>query len=312
MAEVARDYTARDFLHPRYWFHWLLVGVLRLITVLPLPLIAMLGALLGELLYLLMAGRRHTTLTNLRLCFPEQTPRQRRRVARAHFRAFAQAALVTPIVWWASAARIRRLVATPGIEHFQHALAAKQPVILLVPHFVAMDIAGMVLAPDYRMMTMYKRPKNRFYDYQLRRSRTRFFFLQHGRLVERREGIKPVIRGLREGLSFYYLPDQDQGRTGSVFAPFFGVPAATVDALPRLARISGAVVIPCIARQLPWGRGYELRFKPPLENFPSDNVLADTTRMNQIIEDAVRDLPEQYFWVHRRFKTRPVGEQSLY
>jgi len=312
MAEALREYTWRDFRAPRYWPDWLALLFLRLVSLLPLPLIAAVGALLGELLYLTMAHRRHIARTNIRACFPELARRAQRRLVRAHFRSFVQAALATPISWWGSEQRMKRLVRTPGKEHFDRALAEKKPVILLVAHFVAIEVAGMVLAPDHFMIDMYKRPKNLFFDWLIRTRRTRFVPRHGGLLVERREGIKPVIRGLRQGGSFYYLSDQDQGRDGAMFAPFFGIPAATLTALGRLTQLTGAVVIPCFAKQLPWGKGYELIFQPPLENFPTEDVLADTTRMNKVIEDAVRSMPEQYFWSHRRFKTRPEGEGPFY
>ena len=308
MAEAAREYTARDFLSPRYWPDWLALVFLRTVASLPLPLIWLVGGALGELLYLVMGGRRHIARTNIRACFPELPRRAQRRLVRAHFRAFTQAALATPIAWWGSARRLQRVVHMPGKEHLEQALAAKKPVILLVAHFVAIEISGMALAPDHFMIDMYKRPRNLFFDWLIRTRRTRF----GGLLVERREGIKPVIRGIRRGGSFYYLSDQDQGRDGALFAPFFGIPAATLTALSRLTQLTGAVVLPCFARQLSWGRGYELIFQPSLENFPSDDVLVDTTRMNKIIEDAVRSMPEQYFWSHRRFKTRPEGEPAFY
>jgi len=311
MAE-AREYTWRDFLAPRYWPDWLALVFLRSVALLPLPLIWLTGALVGELGYVIMPRRRHIAYTNIRACFPELSRRAQRRLVRGHFRAFAQAALATPISWWGSERRMKRLVRTPGIEHFRRALEQKKPVILLVAHFVAIEVAGMVLAPDYIMIDMYKRPRNLFFDWLIRTRRTRFVPHHGGLLVERREGIKPVIRAIRQGGSFYYLSDQDQGMEGAVFAPFFGVPAATLTALSRLTQLTGAVVIPCFARQRPWGRGYELVFAPPLENFPTDDVLADTTRMNRIIEDAVRTMPEQYFWSHRRFKTRPEGEPPFY
>ncbi|HWR88023.1 MAG TPA: lysophospholipid acyltransferase family protein [Acidiferrobacterales bacterium] len=308
MAEAAREYTARDFLHPRYLPDWLALGFLRTVALLPLPLIWLIGGVLGTLLYFTMSERRHITLTNIRRCFPELATAAHRGLAQAHFRAFTQAALATPIAWWGSAKRLKRLVRMPGQEHLECVLAEKKPVILLVAHFVAIEIGGVALAPDHFVIDLYKRPKNRFFDYLIRARRRRF----GGLLVERRESIKPVIRGIKKGGVFFYLSDQDQGRDGAVFAPFFGIPAATLTALSRLAQLTGAVVIPAQAKQLPWGKGYELIFQPPLENFPTDDVLADTTRMNKIIEDAVREMPEQYFWSHRRFKTRPEGEGPFY
>jgi len=308
MAEAAREYTARDFLHPRFWPDWLALLFLRTVALLPLPLIWFIGAVLGTLLYFVMSGRRHITLTNIRRCFPGLATAAHRRLARAHFRAFTQAALATPIAWWGSAKRLKRLVCMPGQEHLERAVAEKKPVILLVAHFVAIEIGGVALAPDHFVIDLYKRPRNIFFDYLIRARRRRF----GGLLVERREGIKPVIRGIKKGGVFFYLSDQDQGRDGAVFAPFFGIPTATLTALSRLAQLTGAVVIPAQAKQLPWGKGYEFSFQPPLDNFPTDDVLADTTRMNQIIEVAVREMPEQYFWSHRRFKTRPEGEGPFY
>jgi Kdo2-lipid IVA lauroyltransferase/acyltransferase len=308
MAEVAREYTARDFLRPRYWPDWLALVVLRSVALLPLPLIWLVGAVFGELLYLVMPRRRHIARTNIRACFPQLGRRAQRRLVRAHFRVFTQAALATPIAWWSTKQRLQRLVRMPGREHLDRALAEKRPVILLVAHFVAIELCGVALASDYFVTDIYKRPGNRFFDYLIRARRRRF----GGLLVERREGIKPVIRSLKQGGIFFYLSDQDQGRDGAVFAPFFGILTATLTALSRLAKLTGAVVIPAHAKQLPWGKGYELIFLPPLENFPTDDELADTTRMNQIIEVAVRERPEQYFWSHRRFKTRPEGEPAFY
>jgi KDO2-lipid IV(A) lauroyltransferase len=278
------------------------------IALLPLPLIWLLGAIFGELLYFVMARRRHIARTNIRACFPELSPAAQRRLVRAHFRAFTQAALATPIAWWGTKQRLQRLVRMPGREHLDRALAARRPVILLVAHFVAIEVCGVALAADCFVIDMYKRPRNRFLDYLIRARRRRF----GGLLVERREGIKPVVRALKKGGTFFYLSDQDQGRDGAVFAPFFGIPAATLTALSRLAQLTGALVIPTHSQQLPWGKGYELVFQPPLENFPTDDVLADTARMNKIIEAAAREMPEQYFWSHRRFKTRPEGEGPFY
>lgn len=305
MADSSR---LRDFLGPRYWPSWLGLVCMRLLAPLPLPAIALVGGTLGELLYRFMSGRRHITLTNLRACFPELTPRQRRRIARAHFRAMAQATLTVPIVWWGSPARLDRLVRRRGEEHLKTALAAQRTVILLAAHFVAIEMGGVSLSQDYPLIDMYKRLKNRLFDHLLRRRRTRF----NGRLVERSEGIKPVLRAIKDGGIFLYLTDQDQGREGAVFAPFFGIPASTVTGLSRVAALTDAVVIPCFMRALPWGRGYEVIFQPPLENFPTNDAVADTTRMNKIIENAVREMPEQYFWSHRRFKTRPEGEAPFY
>ena len=304
MAETPR---LRDFLGPRYWPTWLGLLCMRLLAFLPLPAIALAGGVIGELLYFSMPGRRHVTLTNLRACFPERTARAQRRLARAHFRAMVQSALAVPIMWWGADARLKRLVTRRGEEHLRRALAEKRPVILMFAHFVGMEM-GFTLSRDYPTVTVYKRARNRLIDTLARQRRARFT----ARLIERNEGIKPAIRALQQGKIFVYLTDQDQGRTGAVFAPFFGIPAITVSGMGRVAALTGALVIPCFIRTLPWGRGFEVSFQPPLDNFPTGDAVADTARMNKIIEDAVREMPEQYFWSHRRFKTRPQGEPAFY
>ncbi len=299
-----------SFLHPRYWPSWLGYAFLRTAALLPLPVIWALGGAIGELFYLLHAERRHITRVNLRLCFPELGERARNTIARRHFREFMRASLTVPIAWWGSVSRLNRLVRCRDCHYLDDALSAGRRIILLAPHFVGMEIGGIYLASSRhsQFVNLYKRPKNPLLDYLISQRRTRF----GGVLVERMEGLRPAIQGIKRGLVFYYLPDQDQGSSGAVFAPFFGVQAATLTSLGRLAAITGAVVIPCFTRQLGYGRGYEVIFRPPLDNFPSGDERADARRMNHEIEIGVREMPEQYFWVHRRFKTRPPGSPSLY
>ena len=304
----------RQLLAPRFWPAWIGVAAWRGFALLPLPVIDVAGTIFGELFYRLHGPRRRVALANLSACFPQMRDAERRRLARAHFHAFVTAALATPIAWFGSARRLRRLVRFSGNEHIERVLAMKRPIVFLAPHFVALDLGGLALHLKYveqfanGYVTMYRGPTSRLFDYQIRRGRLRF----GGRLVERREGIKPVLRELRQGTPFYYLPDQDAGRRGTVFAPFFGVPAATLSALSRVARMTNAVVIPFYTRLLPGGRGFEAIVRPPFANFPSGDDVADAVRMNAEIEEGVRMMPAQYFWVHKRFKTRPEGMASIY
>jgi KDO2-lipid IV(A) lauroyltransferase len=306
--------TWREFAAPRHWPGWLVIGLWRAIAFLPLPLIAAIGGVFGQLLYALHASRRRIALANLGVCFPNLDARERRKLARAHFRAFVTAALALPVAWFGSERRLHRLARWVGKEHADAALASGRPVIFLVPHFVALDIGAMVLVSAVRaqlradLVSMYRRPKGELFDYLIRKGRLRF----GGRLVERREGIKPVLRELRRGTSFIYLPDQDPGRRGTVFAPFFGVPAATLTTLSRLAAMTNAIVVPLYTRILPGGRGFEVITRPPFAGFPSGDDAADAARMNVEIEQGVRMMPEQYFWVHKRFKTRPEGVPPIY
>lgn len=277
-----------------------------LYRLLPTPALGRLGEWLGLLLHAFAVSRRRIGATNLRLCFPELTERERRQLLKAHFRALGRASLLEAVAWWGSREELERLVRLEGLEHFQ-ALVGR-PLILLAPHFLGLNIGGvrLTLLP-HRFASMYSRIRNPLLDRLMRHARSRF---GQSLLISRHEGIKPALRAIRAGLPFYYLPDQDFGLRDAIFAPFFGVPTATVTALPRLARITGARVVPCIVRQE--DTGYVVRFLPAWEDFPGEDVESDTRRMNAFIEEQVRQMPEQYFWLHRRFKTRPAGEPSVY
>jgi KDO2-lipid IV(A) lauroyltransferase len=281
--------------------------LLWLLHFLPLALLALIGQGVGMLLYWLGRERRRVARINLRLCFPEFTDRQREALVRRHFRAFGRSFVEYGILWWSSRERIQRLVRIEGLEHFQ--AAAGRPVIWLAPHFVGLDMGGVRLTSEFPLVSIYSKQKNPAFDKLLRHGRTRFGTTT---LFSRQDGIRPVVKALRSGLPFYYLPDQDFGARDSVFVPFFGVPAATITGLSRLCRATGAVVVPCITRQLPGGEGYVVKFYPPWEEYPGDDIEGDTQRMNAFIEECVRDMPEQYFWLHKRFKTRPAGEESPY
>lgn len=293
---------------PRYWPTWLGLAFMRLVSWLPLPLIAGFGSGLGMLLYALHAKRRHIVHVNVSRCFPELPPRQQARIARRHFRAFGQTLLDIGISWWASEARIRRLTRFRGREYYDRALSENKNIILLAPHFLGLEIGGIRLSIERPMVTVFRHPVNELLSVIMERTRSRF----HLNLVEHIKPLTALVRQVKKGVPLYYLPDQDAGPRRSVFAPFFGIPAATFVVLPRLTEMTDAAVIPCVTRQLSWGRGYEITFYPPLENYPSGDAVADTTRMNREIENAVREMPEQYFWLHKRFKTRPKGEKDFY
>jgi KDO2-lipid IV(A) lauroyltransferase len=202
---------------------------------------------------------------------------------------------------------VERFVRLEGLEHWQ--AVCGRPVILLAPHFVGLDMGGIRFSVDFQVVSMYSRQKNRRVDELLLHGRTRF---GKSRLWCREDGLRPLVKALKERLAFYYLPDQDLGARDSVFVPFFGVKAATVTALPRLAKLGDAVVLPLVTRQLAPGEGYAARFYPAWEDFPSGDLEADVRRMNAFIEERVREMPEQYWWLHRRFKTRPPGESKIY
>ena len=283
------------------------IALLWLLHWLPLSLQAAIGTALGRLAAHLARPRRKVVEHNLARCFPELSDAQRGTILTRHFIAATRAMLEHGLLFWCSQTRLERLVRLEGVEHLDGLRG--RPVIVLAPHFVGLDMGGVRLTAHTRIASIYVRQRNPLVDRYLRRARSRF---NQTVLASRHEGIRPLIKIIQSGLPFYFLPDQDQGRKESIFVPFFGVRAATVPALSRLARITGAAVVPAITRQLPGGQGYVMRFYPAWEDFPSEDVEADTARMNRFIEERVREIPEQYLWVHRRFKTRPTGEPPFY
>ncbi len=278
-----------------------------LLRLLPLPLLAPIGNAFGTLLYAFGRERRRICLINLTRCLPELAAGERDALARRHFQAFARTILERAILWWGSPARIRRLVRIEGMEHFEAVRGG--PLILLAPHFVGMDMCWTRLALEFDMVSIYSKQKNEVFNKVLLAARRRF---GEPIALSRQEGVRPALRAMRAGRPFYYLPDMDFGPRDAIFVPFFGVDAATITGVSRLARLSGARVLPCITRMLPGGEGYVVRFHPAWENYPGASIEADTRRMNAFIEEQVRQMPEQYLWVHKRFKTRPPGEPPWY
>lgn len=296
------------FMRPRYWPTWFGICVLRLLGWLPMPMLAAIGSGVGLLLYVLHGPRRRVVRINLERCFP-QLPRARiRKLVRRQFRAFGQSVLDVAIAWWTGPRRLRRLVRLRNRRYYDEAQRAGRNVILLAPHFLGLEIGGVRLSLETPVVSVFRHPDNKLLRALMLRGRTRF----GAKMIEHNQSFTSLVRAVKSGTALYYLPDQDAGRRHSVFAPFFGIPAATFTALARLARMTDAVVIPCITYQRSWGRGYEIVFHPPLANFPAGDALADATRMNAEIESAVRAHPEQYFWLHKRFKTRPAGESKFY
>ena len=285
----------------------LLLALMWLLHFLPLPVLGRFGVLVGNLCYLAMPGRRQITLTNLRLCFPEWTEARRRTVAREHFQAYARSVLERSILWWSSEQRVRRLIRVePGAPL---ELIAAGPVILLCPHFVSLDVAGIGLVLQTPICSIYSAQKNAVFDKALKEGRNRFGLV---RLISRTEGVKPIIRAMRQGYGYLMLPDMDFGIKDAEFVPFFGIPAATLTAPARIAAATGAKVVPVIATMLPNYQGWRVTVHPAWENYPGDDIVAATHYMNTFLEEQIRRSPAEYFWSHRRFKTRPPGESDPY
>lgn len=286
----------------------LLLGLMWLLHWLPLPLLGRVGKLTGSLLFLTLRSRRHIALTNLRLCMPELSEAERVAIARGHFQAYSRSVWERGILWWGSEARLRRLIRVePGPVPVEEMTA--KPTILLCPHFVCLDVAGASIAMVASASSMYVQQKNTTFDKVLRAGRARF---KPVKLFTRQDGIKPILRALRDKLPYFMLPDMDFGEKDAEFVPFFGIEAATLTATARIAATTGAQVMPVIATFLPDYQGYRVKFYPVWDNYPGPDMVAATRRMNAFIEERVREAPAEYFWTHKRFKTRPNGEPSLY
>ncbi|MGB7651107.1 MAG: lipid A biosynthesis acyltransferase [Gallionella sp.] len=281
------------------------VFIFWLLHFLPYRALVSIGNGLGALLFLLANERRRVATINLQLCFPDMTETAREALVREHFKLFTRGVIERCILWWGSAARINSLIRVEGIEHFE--AIKNQPSILLTPHFVGMDAGGQWIAQHADTVCMYANQKNQYMTALLLEKRARF---GTQKLYSRQQGLRPILKGMRANMPFIYPPDQDQGIKDGAFIPFFGVPAATMASLPRIAQMTGAKVVPSITRMT--ATGYVLTFYPAWENFPSGDDLADARRMNEFIEQRVLEMPAQYFWVHKRFKTRPKGEAKFY
>ena len=282
------------------------VVFMRLLAPLPLPLVRGFGAALGWALYALVRPRRRVALTNLRLCFPLLTERQRRRLARRNFVVFCQAALDRSWIWHGRPQVVRqRLRITGAIDD----LTRDGAVVMFAPHFYGMDAGGSAVMQQINRpaCTIYSTQPSKVVDAWMQAGRSRF---GDATLISRTEGTRSIVRALRSGKMLYLLPDMDLGPEESVFVPFFGVQTATVPSLSRFAKLGKARVVPVVTRLT--RQGYDVRVHPAWDDYPSDDVTADAARMNAELQRYIEAMPEQYYWVHRRFKTRPEGEPSLY
>lgn len=296
----------KTFLHPRYWLLWLGLGFLWLLTLLPYRLLMALGRLLGGLLYQVAGSRRRIVQRNLELCFPDLDQAQREAMVKENFASMGMTFFEMTIAWWWPPKRLQRLGSVEGLEHLKQVTAAGEGVILMAFHFTTLEIGGALFSLHHRAWGMYRAHDNPVFDYIQRCGRE----IRLDGVVER-EDVRGMLKVLRAGGTIWYAPDQDYGPKQSIFVPFFGIPAATVTATTKFARLGKAKVIPMTQKRLPGG-GYQVTIHPPLADFPSESEEADCLRINQFIETAIRQCPEQYLWAHRRFKTRPEGEAKLY
>lgn len=307
MRHVTAPRFKASFLSPRHWLAWVGTGVIWLIGRLPFPLWRALGRGLGRLTLLVRNQRRRVAERNIALCFPELDAAQQRALLDEYMRDIGMMLIEFCVGWMASDSAIRRIpVQVEGLEHIEAARARGQGILLVDGHFSHLELCGRMLAQRVGVAAMYRRMDSPVLDWVVLRAR-----LHYIEAMIEREDLRDTVRLLREGGTLWYAPDQDMRGKQRIFAPFFGVPAATIPATHHLARLSGACVIPFFHRRLDDG-SYALRVEAPLEGVPSDDVQADTTAVNAAIERMVREAPAQYLWLHKRFKTRPQGEPPVY
>ncbi|MCW8846841.1 MAG: LpxL/LpxP family Kdo(2)-lipid IV(A) lauroyl/palmitoleoyl acyltransferase [Gammaproteobacteria bacterium] len=295
------------FIGPKYWPLWLGLALMGLVSLLPSAMAMRVGRGLGWIMYRVLPKRRQVAERNIELAYPELESGQRQQLVKDIFASLGKSVIETTWCWWASDRRVRSLQRIEGLEHLEQAKARGKGVILLSGHFTMLELTGrMALKGRSDAFGMYRRHRNPLFQELMLRGRERT-----GHLIDKQE-VRGMIRVLKKGDIVWYAPDQAFRGKMSTMADFFGVPCPTNTATSRLAKITGAAVVPFLSQRLPDNNGYLVKLFPPLDNFPTDDVQADTQRVNDLIESWVRQAPDQYLWVHRRFKPEREGMESLY
>ena len=295
----------RPPLTPRHWPMWLGLGVMVVAARLPWLWQRAIGRGVGWLALHLAGTRRRAAQTNIELCFPEQSPQWRARLLRDSFDALGVGLFEFARAWWGGLGPIRRGASIEGLEHLRALQEQGRGVLLVSGHFMTLEMCGRLLCDHVPLSGMYRVHRNPVMEWAVKRGRLRYAGAMYGN-----GDIRGAVRHLKRGGFLWYAPDQDMRGKDTVFAPFFGVPASTITATHQLARLTGCAVVPFFHRRE--GARYVLRVAPPLDSFPSEDVVADTTRVNAAIEAMVREAPAQYLWIHRRFKRQPEGAPVRY
>jgi KDO2-lipid IV(A) lauroyltransferase len=284
---------------------WLALGVMVAAARLAWPLQRVLGRVVGLLAPHLASSRRRAAEVNLRLCFPEMDDAQRKQLLDESFEALGIGLFEFIRAWWGSVTPMRRGLRIEGMEHLQALRDQGRGVLMVSGHFMTLELCGRLMCDYVPLAGMYRRHRNPIFEWAVKRGRLRYAVHMFTN-----EEIRGAVRHLKQGGFLWYAPDQDMRGKDTVFAPFFGVPAATITATHQLARLTGCAVVPFFHRRE--GGRYVLRVAPPLENFPSSDPVADSARVNAQIEAMVREAPAQYLWIHRRFKRQPGGRSTFY
>lgn len=301
------NFNARDFLHPRHWLMWCAFGLLRLLSLLPYRPAMAVGRLFGDAIRLLAVSRRKIVDINLRHCFPEKSQAERDRIKHGCFQSIGISLVEMSMCWWWSDERLKPLVEVQGLENLKAVFDSGRGAILLAGHFTSLEISGRLFTLNNPVNAMYRTQSNDMFDSYLYTRRCRYI-----ENMISRKNTRQLIRATRSKTPTWYAPDQDFPLEKNVFAPFMGVATATITASSRLAQSTGCAMLPFYPERKADGSGYIIRIDAPLADFPSGDDLKDATAINQSIEHYARLYPENYMWIHRRFKTRPAGEPPFY
>jgi KDO2-lipid IV(A) lauroyltransferase len=300
-------FKIRDYVHPRFWLMWFIFALLRLASLFPYRFLLVLGKFLGRAIKLISGKRQRVVEINLQLCFPEKSLEERNRIKNECYESIGIAIVELAMCWWWSEKRLKSLVEIRGLEHLEGVLENKQGAILLSGHFTSLEIGGRLFTLTTPLQVMYRTQRNALFDSYLYSKRCSYLTN-----VISRKSTRQLIKGIKELVPTWYAPDQNFTNERNIFAPFMGIPAATITASSRLVQSAGCAMLPFYTYRKPDGTGYTLTIEPPLENFPSGDDLDDATAINASIEKFVRSHPEQYMWIHQRFKNRPEGEPPIY
>lgn len=306
MTKSSNQFTVQ-LLHPRYWLTWFLLSLLYLLVQLPFRWQFAIGRMLGKLAYWVMPRRRHIAAINLKLCFPELSETEHKQLLKKHFAALGISLFETGMGWWWSDKKLQKLAQFEGLEYVNNSFTNQRGLLILSPHCTTMDLIGRLVSLTFPMYAVYREQKNAVIDFVLKQKRAQSML----QLIHRHD-IRAIIKKLKQRHIVWYAPDQDYGRKHSVFAPFFNIPAATITMPSQYAELTKAAVLTLTYYRLDDNSGYRIVLSPYLDNFPSNNNQQDAARINQLFERAICEKPEQYLWIHRRFKTRPEGEKKFY
>ena len=294
-----------NFYHPKFIPTWVLIGFMKLGAKLPFTVQVAIGSLIGKILYPLLSRFRTIAFTNLSHCFPDKSHSEVESLVKQNFEAIGISIFETANAYFATNQKIRSFITINNQHFLDEALKQKQNIVLLAAHFMPLMLGSRALLLDYKIANIYRPQNNRLFDEVMRQG-----FVNNGATMIKTKDTRSLLKTIKSGLPIWYAPDQDLGEKNSVFAPFFNIQTATVAATARLANIPNTVVIPYFF--IRDTQGYQMHFEAPLTQYPADDSIKSATITNQILEQQILRAPEQYLWIHKRFKTRPPSESSFY